>query len=278
MNLAGIKIGGMSVSGIATAIALPELGICLDLGMATDEALGCQTILVTHGHLDHFHGLIRHAYIRHMTGATKTRIVCEPRLVPLIHGLFRAVEKFQMGRAPQYEVIPISPGEERRLSKAYFVRAFPTHHRIPSQGYILVEKRQKLKDEYRDLDGREIGRLRTEEKVEVTYTVELPLLAYAGDTKASAFDNPGELMDQVLRAKVLVTECTFLGTDQNAAFARQRGHTHMYDLAERAGLFQNEAVLLVHFSQRYFDRLIERELAKLPEPLLSKVHFLPLGK
>jgi ribonuclease Z len=275
MNLAGIRIEGVAVSGIASAITLPELGVCLDLGIATSEALRCQTVLITHGHLDHFYGIVRHAYIRHMTGGLKSRFICEPRLKPLIRELFRVISKFQMGRNPDYEIITIEPGQEVQLKRGLFVRAFKTHHRIPSQGYLLVEKRDKLKDEYKVLEGREIGRLR-KSGVEVTYTVEYPLLAYTGDTEASVFDVAGETMDLVRRAQVLVTECTFLGEEQSEAFARKRGHTHMAELAARADIFNNEAVLFVHFSQRYYNRLIVREIGKLPEPLRSKAYYLPL--
>lgn len=275
MNLAGIKIEGSAVSGIASAITLPELDLCLDLGEATEQALRCGTILITHGHLDHFHGIVRHAYIRHMTGATPTRIVCQPRLKPLIFDLFTVIERFQKGRKPDFTVETISPGEELRLRKGLYVRPFETHHRIDSQGYVLIDRRQKLKPEFAGTPGAEIGRLR-KDGVEVTEATDIPLLAYTGDTKASVFWVDSEIMRMALNAKVLVTECTFLGSEQSVAFAQKRGHVHLDELGGMANRFQNEAVLLVHFSQRYFNRLIESEMAKLPATLKNRAHYLPL--
>lgn len=281
LNLAGIKIEGTATSGIASAITLPEMGICLDLGVATPEALRCDTVLITHGHLDHFYGIVRHAYIRHLTGATTSRFVCQRRLAPLIREMFRVIRKFQRGRNPRFEIITIEPGEEVRLKRDLVVRAFKTHHKIDSQGYVLVRQTQRLKPEFGHLKGSregglEIARLRRT-GVQVTNTFEVPFLAYTGDTKASVFDVRGPLMDQVRKAKVLVTECTFLGEGHDAAFAQKRGHIHMDELGDRADRLENEAVLLVHFSQRYSNRQIERAMKDLPEPLRAKAHYLPLN-
>jgi len=276
MRVAGIEIVGESISGFGTSISLPELNITLDCGVITPTAMKCQHVLITHGHLDHFHCIDRHAYLRAMTGTPGTSIFyVPPWLVKAVHEKFEATARAQHRTdMPEYKVVVVAPGETVEIRKGLCIRPFKTIHRIPSQGYVILDVRQKLKAEFQGVEGQEIGRLR-KSGVEVTERVEVPLVAFTGDTQAKVFDREG--VDDALRAKVLITECTFLGPDQDAAFARKRGHIHLDELAERASLFEgNEAVMFAHFSQRYTNREIEAAMALLPEPLRSRATYLPV--
>ncbi|KAG1658432.1 hypothetical protein FOA52_009853 [Chlamydomonas sp. UWO 241] len=59
------------------------------------------------------------------------------------------------------------------------------------------------------------------------------------------------LLDDVLRAKLLIIELTFLDDSVIVEQAREKGHMHIADFVANAHRFQNEAILLVHFSARY---------------------------
>jgi ribonuclease Z len=53
---------------------------------------------------------------------------------------------------------------------------------------------------------------------------------------------------------------------------RSKGHIHLYEVAERAELFKNDAILLTHFSARYHANDILRALDKhLPPDLRERV-------
>ncbi len=278
MKIAGLSIVGESVSGIGTSLSLPELNITLDCGVITPASMKCQHVLITHGHLDHFHCIDRHAYLRAMCGSPdKSIFYVPPWLEQAVYEKFRATSTAQHRTdMPEFEVRVVAPGETTKIRKGLFIRPFKTIHRIPSQGYVIFEVRQKLKDEFVGTEGREIGRLR-KEGVEVTYPVEVPLVAFTGDTQAKVFDRPGT--EFARQAKVLITECTFLGDEQNPAFARKRGHVHLDELADRADLFaDNEAVLLAHFSQRYNNADVQAALEALPEPFRAKVSAVPLPR
>ena len=278
MRAAGIQIVGESVSGIGTSLSLPELNITLDCGVITPASMKCQHVLITHGHLDHVHCIDRHAYLRSMTGSPdKSIFYVPPWMERAVYAKFEATAKLQSRTdMPEFEVKVVAPGETMKIRKGLFIRPFKTAHRIKSQGYVVFEVRQKLKDEFVGTEGREIGRLR-KEGVEVTYPVEIPLVAFTGDTKASVFD--GEGSEFARKAKVLIAECTFLGDEQTPAFARKRGHIHLDELADRADLFEhNEAVVLAHFSQRYNNADVEEALVKLPEALKGKTAFVRLPK
>jgi hypothetical protein len=60
------------------------------------------------------------------------------------------------------------------------VRAFPTIHRVKSQGYILLRNYRTLKEEYRHLPGPEIGKL-AQEGVQIRDEKLVPDVAYTGE-------------------------------------------------------------------------------------------------
>ena len=75
--------------------------------------------------------------------------------------------------------------------------------------------------------------------------------------------------------RVLLIECSFLGPDDRER-ARQYDHIHLDDIAERASLFENEAIVLTHFSMRYRPEEILHALRTLPAAISDRVvAFLP---
>lgn len=273
MKLCGIQIGGRSVSGFDTSIVLPEMGISLDCGTGTAQARQCQTVLITHGHLDHFGGIVRHAYIRHMTSMAPSIFVVPEHLEEFVHQQFNFWARVQKAKKADYQVLVAKPGEKLTLGGNRFARSFRTFHRVPSQGYVIGETRKRLKPEFVGLEGRKLGELRRQGVV-FEEEVEVLLLAFTGDTTAKVFDEDIE----ALRAKVLITECTFVGDDVTIAEAHKKGHVHMDELVEREQRFQNEGILLAHFSHRHDDRDIEKAIAQMPASMQSKVSYLPVGR
>lgn len=260
IKIDGFTVEGEAVSGIGSALAIVELGICLDIGVTTKAALKCGTVLITHGHQDHLGCIVQHANIRTMMGGQKSRYIVPSHLIQKIQSLFKVWEDLQEGDVPKYELIPLDPGQSFDLGKGWSVRPFPTIHRVPSQGYMLVETRQKLLQELEGRSSEEIGILR-KQGVTVTQKKEVVRLAYTGDTKVEVLDNVPELTT----CDVLVMEATFLGQDHSAEFAAQRGHTHLNGFVERKDSFKNKEVLLVHFSARYEEEMIMAEVCRVNE-------------
>ena len=65
--------------------------------------------------------------------------------------MLRAVQKLDRGRMP-VELVGLNPGDEVELSRELVVKAFPTRHTIPSLGFLVWERRKKLKPEYHEPD------------------------------------------------------------------------------------------------------------------------------
>jgi ribonuclease Z len=270
LKLCGIQIGGRSTSGFDTSIVLPEMGISLDCGTGTAQARSCETVLITHGHLDHFGGIVRHAYIRHMTNMSASVFVVPEFLEDAVHQQFSFWARVQNAQKADYKVVVARPGEKVPVGGKRFVRAFRTIHRIPSQGYVIGETRKRLKPEYVGLDGRALGRLRREGVV-FEDEFEALMVAFTGDTVAKVFDQDLE----ALRAQVLITECTFIGADVTLAEAHKKGHVHIDEIAAREGRFQNEAIMLAHFSHRHTREEVKDAILRLPEGLRAKTTYLP---
>lgn len=175
--------------------------------------------------------------------------------------------------------VPIAPGEEHRVSKNTVIRPFATVHPVPSQGYVVYSTKEKLKAEFAGKTGLEIRDLKRA-GVQVTTTVEVPEVAFTGDTTADWIANAGgdPVAADALRAKLLICECTFVDDAVTPAGAREYGHTHVDEIAAAADRFENEAVLLIHFSARYTKEDVAAQLkARLPERLLKRVTPLLVG-
>jgi len=260
-------IRGVSVGGVYTSLAVPELGLVFDAGASPRSAGGIDTILLSHGHADHVGALPALLGIRALHGKTRPpRVVMPAEIVDDLQAALVALSKLQ--RWPlAIEAIGMLPGDEIELRGDLRVRAVRTFHPVPSLGYVIVRRVARLKPELVGLTGPEIAaRRRAGEEVSV-HDDQLEL-AYATDTLVSALDHAPELY----KARVLIVECTFLDQRKSLEAARAGCHIHLDELVERAELFENEHVVLMHFSQLYRPEEIPRILAaRVPPKLRAKI-------
>jgi ribonuclease Z len=162
------------------------------------------------------------------------------------------------------------PGESVMLRRDLQLTFLPGRHRVPTVGYLFSEVKHKLDPALEGLAGEEIAALRAGGR-EVTRREEVPLLAYPGDCSPEVFD----AAPQLYRARVLLIECSFVGEDDRDR-ARDYAHIHLDDIAERAALFENETIVLTHFSLRYRPAEIRAALERLPAAVGERiVPFLP---
>ena len=239
-------IRGVSVGGVYTSLHVPELGVLFDTGISPRSFGAVDTILLSHGHADHVGALPALLGIRALHGKTKPPRVVMPReIVDDLQVALAALSKLQ--RWPlDIEPLPMSPGDEIALRGDLHVRAVRTFHPVPSLGYLLVRKVAKLRPELHGLAGPEIAAKKRAGQ-DITEIEDRLELAYATDTLVSVLDHSPEL----LKARVLVMECTFLDERKSLEAARAGCHIHLDELIERADKFENEHVVLMHCSQLY---------------------------
>jgi len=260
-------VRGISVGGVYTSLAIPELGIVFDAGASPRSSGGIDTILLSHGHADHVGALPALLGIRALHGKTRPpRIVMPEEIVDDLTAALAALSRLQ--RFPlAIEAIGMAPGDELPLRGDLLVRAVRTFHPVPSLGYVVVRRVAKLKPELVGMTGPEIAARRRAGEDVTTYEERLEL-AYATDTLVSALDHSPDL----LRARVLIVECTFLDERKSLEAARAGCHIHLDEIIERAERFENEHVVMMHFSQLYRpDEVAPLLDARLPPALRAKV-------
>jgi len=170
------------------------------------------------------------------------------------------------------ETVPMKAGDVVPMRGDLSVRAFQTHHVVPSLGYSLLRKIKKLKPEFKGLPGHEIA-TRKHAGENLFEIIERTELSYCTDTLIQALDNNPELF----QSRVLVLEATFLDERKSIQLARAGCHIHLDEILERADRFENEALVLMHFSQLYKPREVIKILdARCPATLRDRiVPFVP---
>ncbi|HSK00599.1 MAG TPA: MBL fold metallo-hydrolase [Kofleriaceae bacterium] len=260
-------IRGISVGGVYTSLAVPELGILFDAGASPRSNGAIDTILLSHGHVDHIGALPALLGIRALHGKSKPpRVVMPAEIVGDLGAALEALSKLQ--RWPlAIEAIGMAPGDELALRGDLRVRAVRTFHPVPSLAYVIVRRVSKLRPELLGLPGPEIAARRRAGEDVTAYDDRIEL-AYATDTLASALDHAPEL----LQARVLIVECTFLDERKSLADARAGCHIHLDEIIERADRFANEHIVLMHFSQIYRPDEVAGVLdARVPPALRARI-------
>jgi ribonuclease Z len=265
-----MDLAGFSIAGMETCIEVPSLKLLLDLGRCSKTAVSSALVLVSHGHIDHMGAVAQHAARRAMMRMEEGVYVVPRQVASQVEALFKAAGDLD-GQVIPRRVVPLSPGDELALTKNRFVRAFETFHRVPSQGYTVWERRQRLRGEFRHLEGPRLGELR-KSGVVIDESYETPLLSFTGDTRVEVLERTPELQ----RAETLVIETTFLDERVTVEDAREMGHIHLDELLGRSELLPQTEVILSHFSARYDESEVGRILEhRLSDALRATVRTLP---
>ena len=269
IEAAGIEIEGVSIAGHESFYKLPGFRTLLDFGRAPDDSLAYGTVCLTHGHLDHAAGLAHHASRRTLTGLGPARVFAPEEAIADLSAWVAACERLENVRYGTLFEAAV-PGRSVALRRDLEVRFLPGRHRVPTVGYLFSEIRHKLKEDHTGLSSADIVALRARGAV-VTRREEIPLLAYPGDCGPSIF----EAVPELFTARVLLIECSFFAPE-DVGRAHAYEHLHVADFAERADLFENETVVLTHFTLRSPVEEIRSEIARLPAALRDRVvAFLP---
>ncbi len=264
----GLTVEGYSRAAVQTYWRVPELKLGFDLGAQPWDFMGTPTWFVSHTHLDHVAALPVYVARRRMMKMDPPTIYLPEHAVETAGRLLRTFSRLDRGRLP-CELLPVKPGDEIELSRELVVTAGATRHTVPSLGYIVWERRKKLKPEYADLSGDQIRDLRLAGE-EVTFERRLPLVAYLGDSAPEGLDNNPDMY----QAQILIAEMTFIAPSHRKDKIHKHGHMHLDDFVERRERFQNERIIAGHFSTRYGDRQIRRYVEKaLPDMLDGRLHL-----
>ncbi|MHC4610484.1 MAG: MBL fold metallo-hydrolase, partial [Planctomycetota bacterium] len=194
--------------------------------------------------------------------------VCHPALAAPISGMMHSWVALE-GQQTPYEIVPLEPDQQIEIKNNIHLRAIEVSHAAGSLAYGIVERRSKLRPEYLDLPQERLRALKSE-GVQITRSMEIPLVAYTGDTEFG----PYLFRDEFSNAKIVICECTFFEPDHQGR-AKVGKHLHVEDLAKLLEVWQAEAVVMIHLSRRT-NLLSARELllSAIGREQAARVHFL----
>jgi ribonuclease Z len=263
-----LTIEGYSRAAVQTYWRVPELKVGFDLGAQPWDFMGTSTWFVTHTHLDHIAALPVYVARRRMMKMDPPTIYVPDHAIRPIEQLLHAVSRLDRGRLP-CDLLPVKAGDQIELSRELVVSAHATRHTVPSLGYLVWERRKKLRPEYSELSGEQIRDLRLS-GTEVTEERRHPLLGVLGDTEPRGLDECPEMYE----ARILIAEMTFVAPAHRKDKIHKHGHMHLDDFVARKDQFRNEQVIAAHFSTRYSARQIRGFVEKvLPDMLDGRLHL-----
>ncbi len=264
----GLTIEGYSRAAVQSYWRVPELKLGFDLGAHPWDFTGCPSWFISHTHLDHIAALPVYVARRRMMKMEPPKVFVPASAIEDVRKLLLIMQRLDRGRQV-CDLQGVEPGQEIALSREHVVTAFATTHTIPSLGYVVWERRNKLKEEYLGLAGDKIRDLR-QSGVEVTREVRTPLLAYTGDTSPAGLD----ACPAAFEARILITEMSFVRPNHRREKIHKFGHMHLDDFLERSERFKNELIICAHYSTRYHANEVRRVVeARLPEGLRERVRL-----
>lgn len=262
-----LTLCGVSIAGEQTAVAVPELDVCFDIGLCPRAVLSCGHVCLTHGHMDHAAGLAYYFSQRDFQGMRPGIALLPKEIAKPVKQMLRAWDGIE-GKVSPRQIVALGDGDEYEIRRNLRVRAFRVPHTTAALGYLVYEQREKLLDEYLGLTSAQIVQLKNQNQ-RITRSVEVPLVCYLGDLELERLS----WTDMMRQAKILIIECTFFedGHQHRARFGR---HVHLDDLIELLGTLQNEYIVLTHLSRRTDMRKAKQLLnEKLEQSQRDRIHF-----
>lgn len=272
VDLAGLTVRATSIAGMETCIEVPTWRLCFDIGRGPGTAVRYRRVFFTHGHVDHTGGIAHHCGTRAMRKQPPPEYVIDHEHADGLEAVLQGFRQLDRSDLP-CTIRAVGPGDVVALSKKRRVRAFRAYHRVPVLGYALEEDRHVLHPDLVGLPGTAIAEARADGR-EVRQVQTETALVFCGDTTIEVVEREAVVRE----ARRLVLEVTFLDDQVSPERARETGHVHLDDVAERADLFENEAILFTHFSHRYSaGQIVDLLDRRLPARLRSRVTPLLAG-
>lgn len=242
-----LTLEGYSVAARKTNFYIPELKVMLDCGLTS--VMIPDYIFITHCHSDHCYNL---PMVLVDLGEKKIDIYVPVKKKNDIRDFINSTYVMVSGKKnpnvhKKYTLHGVIENTQLKINirnKPWVVDVIKCYHTVPCIGYGFSEIRKKLKDEYKDLSGKEIGQLKREGK-EVTNIITRPMFCYLGDTSYEILNDP--ILEKY---PVIMIECTFI-LPEHEGLAFPKKHIHWSHIENYVKLHSNITFILYHFSSRY---------------------------
>ena len=237
------RIQGISVGGEQTIIQVPELGLNFDIGLCPRIGVAAPFTALSHGHMDHVAALPYWFSQRAFMKLEPGTCFCHPELAEPLKKMMGGWVDVENQQTP-HKITPIAPGETHILKPSIGLKALKASHTVPALSFVALERRSKLRPDFHGLPQTKLRELKSSGQ-EITTRVDVPLIAYSGDTEM----NPSLVSADFCDSKVVVTECTFF-EDNHVDRAKHGRHLHVDHLKDLLSVWKAETVILGHLSRR----------------------------
>ncbi len=210
---------GFSRGAVQTYWHIPQLHLGFDLGAQPWEFMGTPNWFVSHSHMDHLAALPQYVTRRRMMKMSPPTIYLPAEAITPVEQLLFQWQRLDRGRLP-CTLIPIEPNQEIALSRDIIVRTVQMKHTITSMGFIVYQKKNKLKPEYSNLTGEQIRDIRLA-GTEICNEIRTPIVAYTGDSRPDGLTSHPDM----LKAQMLIAEMTFISLEHPLSTIHKFGHT-----------------------------------------------------
>ncbi len=213
-------------------------------------------MFISHAHLDHIAALPAYVSRRRMMKMDPPVIYLPDSAVDTAWDMLQMFRRLDRGAMP-CELIGLLPGDETHVSREYVVTALPTRHTIDSLGFVVHQRRHKLKPEFQELDGDEIRDLKLSGTEVTQRNSHSDLRLHRRHRAARAWTT----IRCSYESKILISEMTFVAPEHRKDKIHKHGHMHVDDYRDRADRFRKrtgDRRTLEHPIQRGSSRTVRR--------------------
>ncbi|KAJ3692023.1 hypothetical protein LUZ60_012373 [Juncus effusus] len=214
----GCPIEGISIAGQKTCVIFPSIKLAFNIGRCPQSAIFQEFVFISRGHMDYIGGLTIYVEECEKCKMKAPTIFIPNCLKENVEGLFE-VDRDIKQTGLKHNLIVLNIGEEYQISIQNLSQDTDSNKKLNISG------------------------------VEIKNTISTPEIAFTGDTKSDFILDPNN--SDMLKSRILVMESTFVHNQRSVKEAREKGHTHLFEISRLAHRFLNKAVLLIHFSALY---------------------------
>lgn len=250
----GLSVQGYSRAAHRTGLKVHGLPILLDAGLDVQECFS--HIFITHAHLDHV--IFLPQYTMNNENEKTINVISTAKILDSVKEYVSSALRMSQCIASNVtsneimakafvQMKPISSqtlyefihGNDKWLVKS--VRCF---HGIDSIGFGFSVEKTKLKEEYKDLKGNDIKKLKND-GVEITYKKIEQVFLFLGDTNKRVLEDR-----TIYEYPTIIMECTYIYHDE-ISLAKKNHHIHWEEIKDIVKENSSIQFILIHFSMKY---------------------------
>lgn len=269
------KINGYSAASRVTWFAIPQLNSIFDIGWCVEQMRYIPRVFLSHLHQDHCLALPTWISWRQKFPEKIPQVYVPKKCVEQTKNFVESIcaaEDYAM----KYEIIGLDEGDQVPIEKNRVVEAFYTTHFLPTIGFIVKEKRKKLRSDFHGKSSDEI-RAAIRNGQDVHLHNEVPIFCYTSDTDTELFTRRPDL----LQAEILITECSHVENylQYNPHIEPPHNKVTHNTLAQLAPIIENftgKTLAFCHLPRKFeMCNLHMFLLPRLPQQQRDKLHLVP---